>query len=255
MTSLSPHQEAPWKRFLKALPIIGWFVRLPKRLNHRYRAWHQDPTRLIRRALRGKTDLTVVQIGSNDGSTGDPISLLLRENPSWRALLVEPIPFLFERLRANSVDILSRASLVNAAIAETTGSAEIFFLDYEAKEHFPELPMWFDQLGGFNPAHIRQHFQVDVTPFIRSITVPTLSLPDLLRESQIHKLDMLHIDTEGFDWKVLRQLDLSTHSPRVILFEYRHLSPDDLAAASAFLQQSYQLQWLDVTGDCLAIRR
>ena len=250
------YPEPPaWKRFLKSLPIIGWLVRQPNRWRWHYRVWRQDPTRLIRNALHGQSGLTVVQIGSNDGSTGDPISLLLRENPSWRAVLVEPIPFLFERLRANSADLLDRATLVNAAISETSGTAELFFLSPAAKSRYPDLPAWFDQLGGFSRSHITSHFSHDVSPFINSLTVPTYSLAQLLTHTRAENLSVLHIDTEGFDWKILRQLDLARHLPQVILFVYKHLPPDELAAASAFLASAYRLQWLDVTGDCLAIRR
>lgn len=44
--------------------------------------------------LDNREDLFVVQIGSNDGMTADPLYCILHEHPSWKALLVEPVPYL-----------------------------------------------------------------------------------------------------------------------------------------------------------------
>ncbi|MBK7697246.1 MAG: FkbM family methyltransferase [Saprospiraceae bacterium] len=38
-------------------------------------------------------------------------------------------------------------------------------------------------------------------------------------------IDLLHIDTEGYDWEILKQLRLAKYFPRPIIFEHKHLSP------------------------------
>src|SRR5262249_59030637 len=45
-----------------------------------------------------------VKVGANDGVTGDPCSDILLATPQWRGILIEPVPYCFERLRANFSD-------------------------------------------------------------------------------------------------------------------------------------------------------
>src|SRR5579862_4142758 len=45
-----------------------------------------------------------VKVGANDGITGDPCSDILLGNTNCRGLLIEPVPYVFDRLRANFKD-------------------------------------------------------------------------------------------------------------------------------------------------------
>src|SRR5579862_2865434 len=45
-----------------------------------------------------------VKIGANDGITGDPCSDILLAHTNWRGLLIEPVPYCFERLQKNFRD-------------------------------------------------------------------------------------------------------------------------------------------------------
>lgn len=73
-----------------------------------------NPAFWISRLVRNP-NITIVQIGSNHGVRGDPIHQLLKDNPCWRALLVRPVPCLFERLRSNYGDD-PRFRFVDAAV-------------------------------------------------------------------------------------------------------------------------------------------
>ena len=77
------------------------------------------------------------------------------------------------------------------------------------------------------------------------------TLPALLDEYAIDKIDILHIDTEGYDWNILSQLDLNKYQPSFILFESNHLSEIDIKAVKKFLAQRYIL--FDAGIDILAV--
>jgi len=141
------------KKFIKSLPIIGPLCIGIGKLRWKYHCWKVDPHRNLCRILRREKDLFVVQIGSNDGATGDPIFRLLQGNPKWEGLLIEPVPFLFERLKRNYRGN-KNIHFDNVAITEKAGRADFFYIDPLAKERIPELPEWFDQLGSFNRSHI-----------------------------------------------------------------------------------------------------
>jgi len=210
------------------------------------------PRSLVRQILGGKDRVQVVQIGSNDGHSGDPIRPLLIRHPSWKALLVEPVRYVFEhlcRIYGNN----PRFKFENIAIAETTGSRPFYYVAAAARQHFPYLPGWFDQLGSFDREHIMRHFDSKLASFIVAENVPTVSLATLLERNGIGSIDLLHIDAEGSDWMILRQLDFARYDPKIVWFEHRHLSESDKAEAQAFLQDRYEL--FDLGNDYFCQRR
>lgn len=81
-----------------------------------------------------KKAVTFLQIGSNDGLTRDPIYQLISRNNGWCGLFVEPVPYLFERLKKNysSVNNPSRLQFFNGAINEGVNQ-NFYFVDEHAK--------------------------------------------------------------------------------------------------------------------------
>src|SRR6202008_3756399 len=77
-------------------------------------------------ALRKCVNPIVVEVGANDGKTGDPVFHLIRSRRHSKALLVEPVPHLFERLQRTYSD-LPNCILANVAIASVPGYAPIYY--------------------------------------------------------------------------------------------------------------------------------
>jgi FkbM family methyltransferase len=228
------------KEFLKSIPFLRAAVRTVRRRYYKWKEWKTDPVRHIQNALPGMKNVYIVQIGSNDGKTHDPIHVLLLRNPSWAALFVEPVPFLFERLRQNYANN-SSYRFENVAIGDRVGVTPFYYVDDSAKEQLSEVPWWFDQVGSFDRDHITRHFGNTLDRFIVTANVPTVPLEVLLERNNVNKIDLLNIDTEGYDWHVLRQLDLTKYSPTAILIEHRHLSTATKTEVRSFLQDRYRI--------------
>lgn len=225
----------------RPLNLFGMMLRKLKTARIRFDAWYRDPSRLILKAIRGLKSPVFVQIGANDGRSNDPFFQILCSNPSWSALLVEPIPAIFERLKINYAG-RPNTKFVNAAITgELPAEKAFYYLSDAAKLALPELPPYYDQLGSFSRDHIVKHFGQQIEPFIVNTVFPTFSLPYLLETNHVEKLDVLHIDAEGYDWDILNQLDLQRYSPLVILFEHAHLSMEVLDEAKRKLNKVYRL--------------
>jgi FkbM family methyltransferase len=237
---------------LRSIPVIG---PIAARGIDRYRTWRTDPGRRLRAVVGSLDEISVVQIGASDGERQDPIRRLLLERPRWRALLVEPDPPSFSRLRAN-YPVDERFVLDNVAVAATDGTLPFWYLDEGAREAVPGLPGHFDQLGSFDEHYLTDELGASrteaIAPYLRSIDVPTLTFESLLVRHAVDRVDLLIVDTNGSDWVVLRQVDLDRFRPSVVLFEHKHLSPEDLAAARAFLGSAYTITDL---GDDLLCRR
>ena len=174
------------------------------------------PSEVIARKFHGRSSVFFVQVGANDGVNGDPLHDLIKSNPEWRGIFVEPVRYAFDRLRSN-YDGEARFVFENTAIADYNGEADFFFVTEEAKCALEGLPNWYDQLGSFDRNHLVNHLDGQLEPFITMERVKCETLMSLLDRNRVTKLDLLHIDVEGFDYRILKQFDFIRYRPDVIL--------------------------------------
>ena len=164
----------------------------------------------------------VLQIGANDGVRADPIRRFV-VNHKWRGLLIEPLPVVFEELKQNYAG-LSRVALRNIAIAEGDGHLPFYVPQKSCLGENPRL----SGLCSLSKAQvIRVSWPRDMQiPKIRSRRFEYLpkSVPTLLRDEKIAKIDVLQIDAEGYDWRILSQFDLDGLGVKLINMEFFHLS-------------------------------
>lgn len=200
---------------------------------------HQAMNRAIRRRFQSREDFrkmvlrmsfvpgaTFVKVGANDGISGDPCSDILLANSNWRGLLIEPVPYCCDRLRKNFSDA-SRFSIAQVAIGPIEGKRTFYYVGQSASENLPALPPWYDQLGSFNKNHIVKRFGLEIAPYIVESEVTTCTLPDVLAQYKIGQVDLLHVDTEGYDLEILKMVDFERCVPQVIFIEHRHLSREN----------------------------
>jgi len=194
-----------------------------------------------------------VKVGANDGISGDPVANVLLAHEEWKGLLIEPVPFIFDRLRKNFGDS-KRYILEQVAIGANTGKATFYYVDGRAIDSIPDLPIWYDQLGSFNRDHIAKHLDGELTPFILECSVQVCPLSEVLKRNGIQKVHLLHIDTEGYDFEVLKTIDLASAAPAAILIEYKHLPDGDKAELLHHLR-SHGYSVDDCAGDFFAVHK
>jgi len=188
-----------------------------------------------------------VQIGAHDGHSGDPIhDFILRYG--WQGLLVEPVPFLFADLKQTYRGV---AELVfeNCAVGEEAGTKTFYAMRPRA-----DAPVtWHSQLSSFDREVILKHRDEvpDLERYIEEIAVRTERLDQLLDRHSIWP-DLLVIDTEGHDYKVLRSYDCTRHRPQIIYFEHRHLQEDERREALALMMRLGLIAIFDHE-NCLAL--
>ena len=195
---------------------------------------------------RRGTDLTFVQVGANDGMTADPIRDYVRRH-GWRGVLVEPQPALFERLVANYQGTGGLA-FERAAVGPRTGTGTMYLLRDD-----PALPAWTRGVASFNKASVLGHrHQIEgIDRYLTSIEVPTFAFPDLLARHGLASFDLLQIDAEGYDFEIIRALDLAVHRPAIIQYEHFHLTADDqVECRQHLIRHGYAL--CSVIGDTVA---
>jgi FkbM family methyltransferase len=174
---------------------------------------------LLHRQLQRKGRLLFVQIGANDGRSFDPIYRFVNQHRDRVAgVVVEPVKPSFESLQRNYRRHPGVAT-VNAAIHNTEREMTIHRVD---PRRLKGLPSWARGTASFDLEHHRRMG----TPLeaIISETVPCMTLAELLERHGPRdgdaELDLLVIDTEGYDAEIVRSIDFERTPPQILRFEH-----------------------------------
>ncbi len=181
-----------------------------------------------------------VKVGANDGVTGDPCGDLFLNHPNWTGILIEPVPYLVQKLQSIFGD-RSRFTIEPVAVGSSPGIAPFYYVSEEAQRLHPDLPDWYDQLGSFHRQHITNH-DGRLAPFVQVMDVMVEPLQNILLRHRLPHIEFLHIDTEGHDLHVLRSVNLNTLAPLAVWVEHKHLSPEDRSEMRTLLEgQGYDV--------------
>ena len=174
-----------------------------------------------------------VQIGANDGVSNDPIRSFI-ERYRWEALLVEPLPDIFARLERNYRGFPG-IRLTNCAIGPA-GQLTLYRVQAEVGNRFP----WLHELASFDRNVVLRHevFFPDLARYVVEEKVPCLPFATLMERHGVAGIDALVIDTEGYDFEILKQIDFERYRPKVVLFEHKHLSKELQAEAVALVAKA-----------------
>lgn len=181
----------------------------------------------------------VVQVGANDGNTADPVYRHIAEH-RLPALLIEPQPPMFERLRETYRD-QPQVILEQALVADGSGERQLYMVRTDG----PPLPHWCYQIASLDRELVvgllREHQAAlnlpgDVDALVCSVAIPARSFEELLERHAIAHVDVLVIDTMGFDYEILKLYPFHRSKPAIVSFEDTFLKHDDRVAAYRLLQ-------------------
>jgi FkbM family methyltransferase len=178
-------------------------------------------------ALREKRqgDVFFLQVGANDGRTHDPLHNAIRQH-HWRGILVEPVPTMFEALQANYAGVPGLA-FEQVACADRPGVLPFFRI----RNHEQHAWDGVRGLSSLNRDIIRPHFASDeeFARFVEEVPVQIVTAEDLLARHGVARVDLVLIDTEGADARVLDGFAVERWRPEILMMEHLHLSPEDRA--------------------------
>lgn len=162
-----------------------------------------------------------IQVGSNDGVQLDPLRVNILKG-GWSGIMIEPVPYVFQRLQRNYGQ-LSNVTLENLAIADRDGSLPFYYLAKATDR--TGLPKWYDALGSFRKEVILSHRDSipDIEQRLTCENVPCATFDSLCAKHGITHLDLIHIDTEGYDYEIIKRIDFDRLRPRLLIFECKHL--------------------------------
>lgn len=169
-----------------------------------------------------------VEAGANDGIRQSN-TLYFEKYLGWRGLLIEPVPELASRCRANRPACrVENCALVSSAFGET--EIEVCYCDL----------MTVVTGGMEDPAAEARHLDLG-QQFLkkgdssRTLKVPAKTLSRVLDENGIDHVDLLSLDVEGYESEALKGIDFRRHKPQFMLIEVR-----DATAIMSVLSPWYQ---------------
>ena len=137
-------------------------------------------------------------------------------------LLVEPVPHNIIAINENLKEF-KNIHLEPVAVASVRETKDFFFVKATSinklKKH------WASGIGSFNKNHLLNHrtkrFLIEEDD-IDKIPIKTVKFEDLIDKYSITEIDKILIDIEGYEYEILRDMDLKKVRINSILFEYKH---------------------------------
>ena len=159
-------------------------------------------------------DFYVIQLGGNVGLNvggGDPVWEYVRPC-HWSAAILEPQPHIFAQLQHNYADVADRIQTLNLAVSNQRGNMSM--------------------RGGGETASLQTNQEGNIA---------VVTLADLWQRLQpLTRVDVLVVDVEGHENRVLQLQDLPSPQPRFVLLEIAHLSTEQRDGIDrALVRQGY----------------
>ncbi len=165
--------------------------------------------------LRKNGDLFFIQIGACDGIYVDPIyEFATRNYPKVRGIVIEPLYDFFKQLEINYKKYPNIIA-VNAAIHNSEKEMTLYRVD---PVKLNGLPKWAKVVVSFNKNHLK--LTGSPSDAIIQEKVHCISFDELLKNYQVTKIDLLQIDTEGYDAEIILNIDFNSIKPKIIRFEH-----------------------------------
>lgn len=194
-------------------------------------------------------NLTVIQVGANDGFTHDPIHKFILAF-DWKGVLIEPQPSVYKKLQHLHKKSKGITAL-HAAVDYSDGVKPIYKIAFSEARWATGLTSFVKSViekaidSGYVASCAKRVGETLPTrreDFIGEDQITCMKPTSILEKFNLERVDWLQIDTEGFDFEVIKMFEIGKTKPKVIVFEHSHLTANEKEECYAYLQKhTYQL--------------
>ena len=198
-------------------------------------------------ALLSKLDeVRFIQVGGNDGIHVDPLHQFYKSNLQWNGYIFEPNPQVYRELKQNLVGLKNRVTPQPEAISSYIGKSKIYIQDVESRKNSSEISSMNKK------AFIKQK---NIGANFSELSVRTRTLDDFLSEIGWQDFELLQIDTEGHEEKILDGFNLGLYKPRIIQIEIGHLNRRQINKITRNIAKNgYSIYWGGHQADMVCVR-
>lgn len=152
-----------------------------------------------------------IQVGANNGVRYDPIFRVVNEM-NIEGIVIEPIKEYYDELIKN-YSKNSGVIPVNVAIYSENTNLAIYRVSKNS-----DLPDWANGIASLDPNHHKKT-KIPEVNMIKE-TVQGITFEVLIKDYNINRVDFLQIDTEGYDYNILKLFPFDKFKPKLIHFEH-----------------------------------
>jgi len=156
---------------------------------------------------------TLLSIGENDGQTLS--NALAFIEIGWSAYLIEPSPTVFPKLTARHKDNI-HVQCFQVAISDI--AKELTFYESSSASKGEDRAL----VSSLLPSEILKWKRAGVV--FKPIKVQSITWNAFVALHDIDRLDYITIDAEGFDLKILRQINFDQHQTKVVCVEWNSIN-------------------------------
>ncbi|TVQ42614.1 MAG: FkbM family methyltransferase [Gloeocapsa sp. DLM2.Bin57] len=186
-----------------------------------------------------------MQIGANDGVYDDNFNRCIKEF-NLKGILVEPLPELFEKLKLNYKDYADTLIFENVAIAsDEQKEIQLYTFDKQDEGELVRLDV-FTTSDKARLEKVKKNLNLQAN--IINLTLPATSIESLLNKHNVNSLPIIIIDTEGYDFEILKQINFDKYQPLIIQFEHCNLTPKTRLECYQYMSKkgyNLYLSWKD----------
>ena len=175
-----------------------------------------DIERILKYLIKNNIIKSLVQIGANDGQRFDVLNTFIKEY-KLNCILVEPIKEYFEELKKNYKNF-ENISFENSLISVNNEIFHIYKVDTKYLNQYDEH---VKGISSFDYKHLIKHGVKK--KHVTKQKINSITLKELLLKYNYHNFDLLFIDAEGYDGKIVNDFLTSSPIRPYIIFEYIHI--------------------------------
>lgn len=191
---------------------------------------------LLYRHLEVHEALSFIQVGANDGVMNDPLYKFNMDNKRViTGYVLEPLPDIYEKLIKN-YEACPNVKAFDLAIHATEQEMILHRVKPALADRVPEFARG---IASFDASHWKKTSIVPSADYMEQVKVRCVSFADFIASIGIDALDLLLLDTEGYDYEILMSIDFTSIKPKIIRFE--HGVRDELMSFDEFTAVCFHL--------------
>ncbi len=202
--------------------------------------------RVLENNFQRDEEFNFVQVGANDGVSFDFLYDFITVRNS-KGVVIEPVTEYFNEL-VNNYQNFPEIIKINKAVHPCEKEILINRIDPIAVDNYPD---WVKGIASLDFEHHKKT-GIKSDDIIKEI-VKADSLMNIINQNFKHiKIDYLQVDTEGFDFEVIKMIDFKKLHPSILKYEYVNLNTIEQNSLLNLLQNEGYYTFNE-SGDTIAI--